>query len=108
MDIYPPDEDESSIAQSVSAPMRASSLASAVGKVGNKTAQNSVIHQPAKDMGKIQPTVAPAALPAPTMKTGMQIPKQKSQVPVSQKDADDDKEFEKLSESVRKITASRL
>ena len=103
MDIYPPDEDSSSVAQSASVPMRASSLASAVGKTVQKPSQNTVINQPAKDMGKIEPTTAPMALPAPTMKTGMQIPKQKSNAYAYQKDKEDDKELERLREMIRQV-----
>jgi len=106
MDIYPEDDYEPSVAntaQSASAPMRASSLASAVSQSGKKTAQNTVINQPAKDMGKIEPTTAPMALAAPTMKTGMQIPKQKSNAYAYQKDKEDDKELERLREMIRQV-----
>jgi hypothetical protein len=106
MDIYPEDDYEPSVAntaQSASAPMRASSLASAVSQAGKKTAQNTVINQPAKDMGKIEPTTAPMALAAPTMKTGMQIPKQKSNAYAYQKDKEDDKELERLREMIRQV-----
>ena len=106
MDIYPEDDYEPSVAntaQSASAPMRASSLASAVSQAGKKTAQNTVINQPTKDMGKIEPTTEPMALAAPTMKTGMQIPKQKSNAYAYQKDKEDDKELERLREMIRQV-----
>ncbi len=46
----------------------------------------------------------PAALPAPTVNTGMKIPKQKSKVSVTQKDdGEDDKELERLKEMIRRV-----
>jgi hypothetical protein len=67
-----------------------SSLARAAGtqigrtmkNIGKATA-NTVLNQPARDMGRIEPTTAPAALPAPSVSPGMQIPKQKSRVAAS-------------------------
>ena len=61
-------------------PSRLSSLARAAGaqigrtmsNVGKATA-NTILNQPAKDMGKIEPTMSPIALPAPT-KSGFKIP----------------------------------
>ena len=61
-------------------PSRMSSLARAAGaqigrtmkNVGKATA-NTILNQPAKDMGKIEPTMSPIALPAPT-KSGFKIP----------------------------------
>jgi hypothetical protein len=50
--------------------------------VGKATA-TTVLNQPARDMGRIEPTAAPAALPAPSVSPGMQIPKQKSRVAAS-------------------------
>jgi hypothetical protein len=52
-------------------------------KLGKATA-TTVLNQPARDMGRIEPTTAPTALPAPTASTGMQIPKQKSRVAANQ------------------------
>jgi hypothetical protein len=52
-------------------------------KLGKATA-TTVLNQPARDMGRIEPTTAPTALPAPTTSTGMQIPKQKSRVAAKQ------------------------
>lgn len=86
-----------------------SSLARAAGaqigrtmkNVGKATA-NTILNQPAKDMGKIKPTMSPIALPAPTVNPGMQIPKQKSKVSVSKKDDEDDKELERLKEMIRR------
>ena len=50
--------------------------------VGKATA-DTILNQPARDMGRIEPTTAPAALPAPSVSPGMQIPKQKSRVDAS-------------------------
>ena len=87
-----------------------SSLARAAGaqigrtmkNVGKATA-NTILNQPSKDMGKIEPTTSPIALPAPTMKTGMQIPKQKSKASVSHKDDENDKELERLKEMIGRV-----
>jgi hypothetical protein len=86
-----------------------SSLARAAGaQIGRtmknvgKATTNTILNQPAKDMGKIEPTKSPIALPAPTMKRGMQIPKQKSKVFAHQKDDEDDKELERLKEMLRR------
>jgi hypothetical protein len=86
-----------------------SSLARAAGaQIGNtmknvgKATANTILNQPAKDMGKIEPTTSPIALPAPTMKHGMQIPKQKSKVSAHQKDDENDKELERLKEMLRR------
>jgi len=73
-----------------STPGGISSFARAVGAqigrsmshVGKATA-DTILNQPARDMGRIEPTTAPAALPAPAASTGMQIPKQKSRVAAS-------------------------
>jgi hypothetical protein len=58
-------------------------LGRTMSNVGKATAKT-VLNQPARDMGRIEPTTAPAALPAPTASTGMQIPKQKSRVAAKQ------------------------
>ena len=50
--------------------------------VGKATA-DTILNQPARDMGRIEPTTAPAALPAPSVSPSMQIPKQKSRVDAS-------------------------
>ena len=64
-----------------------SSLARAAGTQIGRTMKNvgkatadTILNQPARDMGRIEPTAAPAALPAPSVSPGMQIPKQKSKV----------------------------
>ena len=68
-----------------------SSLARAAGVQTGRTMSNigrgtadTILNQPARDMGRIEPTTAPAALPAPTTSPGMQIPKQKLKVPNEQ------------------------
>jgi hypothetical protein len=74
-----------------STPGGISSLARAAGVQIGRTMSNigrgtadTVLNQPARDMGRIEPTTAPAALPAPTTSPGMQIPKQKLKVPNEQ------------------------
>lgn len=74
-----------------STPGGISSLARAAGVQIGRTMSNigrgtadTVLNQPARDMGRIEPTTAPGALPAPTTSPGMQIPKQKLKVPNEQ------------------------
>jgi hypothetical protein len=81
-------------------PLGTTGLTRAIGntvqKIGRGTA-NTILNQPAKDMGKIEPSAQPAALPAPT-KPEFEIPsavKQKSKVEV-------DRELDRLKELVRK------
>jgi hypothetical protein len=74
-----------------STPGDISSLARAAGVQIGRTMSNigrgtadTILNQPARDMGRIEPTTAPAALPAPAVSPGMQIPKQKLKVPDEQ------------------------
>ena len=92
-----------------SSPNGMSSLARAAGaQIGRtmknvgKTTANAILNHPAKDMGKIEPTTSPIALSAPTVKTGMQIPKQKSKVSAHRKNDEDNKELERLKEMMRR------
>ena len=87
-----------------SAPIGTTGLARAIGntvqKIGRGTA-NTILNQPVKDMGKIEPSTKPAALPAPT-KPEFEIPtnlKQKTKVAVDR----DDKELDRLKEMVKRV-----
>ena len=89
---YPVDQgDQSTDSKSARPTTGMSGLARAAGaqigrtatKLGKATA-NTVLNQPARDMGRIEPTMSPIALPAPSVSPGMQIPKQKSRVAAKQ------------------------
>ena len=69
-------------------------------KLGKATA-TTILNQPTRDMGRIEPTMSPIALPAPTASTGMQIPKQKARVAAKQdkegvSEATSDPKFDKM------------
>ena len=74
-------EPESSPTTGISSLARAAStqIGSTMKNVGRSTA-DTILNQPARDMGRIEPTAEPAALPAPSVSPGMQIPKQKTKV----------------------------
>ena len=89
---YPVDQgDQSTDSKSARPTTGMSGLARAAGaqigrtatKLGKATA-TTVLNQPARDMGRIEPTMSPIALPAPSVSPGMQIPKQKSRVAAKQ------------------------